>query len=75
MNPKKAKEMFFHSELSEVVILDVVVGVANNKEKVEAFENMYLGSEYLTQEETNKAIFHHRFCIIILVFFSRDKVK
>ena len=34
MNPKKAKEMFFHSELSEeVVILGVVVGVANNKEK------------------------------------------
>ena len=29
MNPKKAKEMFFHIELSEeVVILDLVVGVA-----------------------------------------------
>ena len=28
MNPKKAKEMFFHIELSEVGILGVVVGVA-----------------------------------------------
>ena len=34
MNPKKAKEMFFHSELSEeVVIPDVVVGVAIKKKK------------------------------------------
>ena len=35
MNPKKAKEMFFHSELSEeVVITDVVVGVAIKKKKL-----------------------------------------
>ena len=42
MNPKKAKEMFFHSELSEeVVILDVVVSVAIKKKKVEAFKNVF----------------------------------
>ena len=34
MNPKKAKEMFFHMELSEEVVkLAVVVGVTIKKKK------------------------------------------
>ena len=41
MNPKKAKETFFHIELSEVVILGVVVGIAIKKKKVEAFKNVF----------------------------------
>ena len=56
MNPKKGKEMFF--DIDELSEVE--------------YENMYLGSEYITQEETNKALFYHRFCIIIL-FFSEDK--
>ena len=77
MNPKKAKGMFFHIELSEVVILNLVVGVVKKK-IMEASENMYLVSEYLTQEETNKAIFYHRFCIIMLgfiYFILRGQIK
>ena len=39
MNPKKAKEMFFHIDLSEVVILGVVVGVSKKFKHVNEHVN------------------------------------